>query len=488
MVNSRRIATSPGRGENPLDITLGGLRPLLDGWTWPPDGSGQFALLALALVGFLALTALYLPLLWRWVGIARLDRKLFRAARNHANGSELHREELADFFMRSPVEFQWKEFDRRWNRAHDPGSLQEIPVRFASILRQWPLLPRGIRRTALDALPSLLVAMGILGAIFVLSLSLGRPDADTGRAAIVQLMAVALQAPLWGLALAILAGVAGRLIQGAFDHYSASLDQFVSCAFSTVLPGESGSLDPLESVEILDFDTAQAPNESDSQESFSATSGLIAEVTEQVSGLIQELRQAGSALQERASAMQPPTPDTVESTRSEIRDSFENEESSPTAQPERGALNTDEFPSTDSRIEAPSDAEEAPTAETRPDTRPAPEPKKAPEPQRSPMISARPSGRWLGPDPFAAREAEEAVKLEPVDRGFESRGFEPSESASFRKVDGRSSLAEASRGLSGLLARPTPRVREFPGKPSDPGPIDHASREPKEAKSSPGPE
>lgn len=467
-----------------MDITLGGLRPLLDGLAWSPDGSGRFPLLVLALIAVLAGAALYLPLLWRWIGIARLDRRLVHAARDRSNDGQIQREELAAFFRRSPVEFQWTEFDRRWSRAQTGGSMGEGPVRFANTLHQWPLLPVGIRRSALDALPGLLVATGILGAILVLSHSLGRPDAETGQVAIVQLVAVALRAPLWGLALAIFAGVAGRLIQGAFDHYSESLDQLVGCALGPMPDGNWPNIDEPLPLDDHTHDPGGATLAAGGAELIETTSGLIAQVSQQVSELIDQLRQAGSALQDRASAMQS-SQDTLESSTHEMRGPLEQAGSSVTDQQELIQASLAEFRSTLSRLGERVDEDPRPADQDDPrPTEPDDPPSREPRAEDSPVISAGPSGRWLGPDPYAKKDREADLDFDRVDPLLDSQGLGlrdgPVETA-----DRTASLAEASRGLSGLLARPRPRLREFLGKTSDSAGPGVEPREPKEAESSP---
>lgn len=460
-----------------MDITLGGLRPLLDSLYWPSDPSSRFALLALASIALLAGVLLYLPFVWRWIGIARLDRRLRRAARRHSNSPEVQRQELATLFQRSPVEFQWTEFHRRWSRVQGPAALKGVPVRFATTLQQWPLLPRGMRRTALDAVPGLLVATSIFGAIFVLSISLGRPEAPIGQAALLNLVAVALRAPLWGLALAIFAGVAGRLIQGTFDHYSESLDQLVSRAFMPLPHGDSPSLEEARRKNSLTADTRGQTGIADTTASVEAASRLISRVSQQVSALLDQLSQAGSALRDTASVMQS-SQDITKSSSAEMRVSLEQAASSMMDQRERIEAGLAEFPPTLAQFDER--AEEDPPPASR-DARPTREA----EAGSSPMASTPRSGRWLGPDPYARQGAGADFDLDRAERLLDAHGLGP-QPVPTRPVDRTSSLVEASRGLSSLLTRPRPRLKKLLAEPSDSA---HRAVEPSERtelESSPG--
>jgi ABC-type transporter Mla subunit MlaD len=118
-------------------------------------------------------------------------------------------------------------------------------VRFLDVLDEHPLLPTGARRSLLPALPSIFLAFGLLGTFVGLGLALsgdafgttdGSVSLDVGL--LTAQVGLSLRAALWGIGLSIIAGVSGRLIDGAFEGTAARLDRSVQRCFPLVSSSE----------------------------------------------------------------------------------------------------------------------------------------------------------------------------------------------------------------------------------------------------------
>ncbi|MDH4016897.1 MAG: hypothetical protein OEV20_06125, partial [Actinomycetota bacterium] len=225
---------------NPSNATTG----LLD-LLWSSDPTSQLAI-GLLLVSFtVAVAVVYVPLgirLWR---VRSLARAVNLAAGDRDAPSPGQRNEVNTTFADSPLEAEWALFLQRWKAALTDGAEERSPVRFLDVLEEHPLLPPGARRSLLPALPSIFLALGLLGTFVGLGLALSG-DAFTAPRGTVQLdvgaltghVGLSLRAALWGIALSIVAGVAGRLIDGAFEGAATQLDRSVQRCFPLVSGSE----------------------------------------------------------------------------------------------------------------------------------------------------------------------------------------------------------------------------------------------------------
>ena len=235
--------------------TIDPASPLLFQLLWSSDPATQTATAVVLGAGLLAGLFVYLPLGLRLLRIGRLERAVARACRTDERTTAVRRDEIAAAFSDSPLARQWDGFEARWRRAANDGVDERAPVRLIDALEDQPLLPPGIRRSLLPALPGLFLAAGVLGTFLGLTLaisggSLADLAAESGdvatRAETVALLVgqigLALRAALWGILLAIGAALACHLIEGRSEAFSTSLDAWVEQVFGSLSTGELANL------------------------------------------------------------------------------------------------------------------------------------------------------------------------------------------------------------------------------------------------------
>lgn len=210
---------------------------------WSSDPTSQTAIGLVAFTFLLAVALVYAPLLLRWWRISTLSRAVRMAAGDSDRPNPVQRNEVQSAFADSLLESEWALFLQRWRAALTDGVAERSPVRFLDVLEDHPLLPSGARRALLPALPSIFLAIGLLGAFVGLGLALssGSFSAGDGAAAtnaIASQVGLSLRAALWGLGLSVVAGILGRLIDGAFEGLGADLDRSVQRCFPLVSASE----------------------------------------------------------------------------------------------------------------------------------------------------------------------------------------------------------------------------------------------------------
>jgi len=235
--------------------TIDPASPLLFALLWSSDPATQTAIAIVLGAGLLAGLFVYLPLGVRLLRIGRLERAVARACRTDERTTTVRRDEIATAFADSPLARQWDGFEARWRRAANDGAEERAPVRLVDALEDEPLLPPGIRRSLLPALPGLFLAAGVLGTFLGLTLAIsggsladlaaesGDPATRAGTVALlVGQIGLALRAALWGILLAIGAALASRLLEGRAEALSTSLDAWVEQVFGSLSTGELANL------------------------------------------------------------------------------------------------------------------------------------------------------------------------------------------------------------------------------------------------------
>lgn len=180
-----------------------------------PAQVAAVVLLALAVIGA---ASVYGPLFVRLGALARFVRSLsaFGARPYEPEGSDLDAA-----FQRSPAAASW----RRFKRDHPGGT------GFSDTLARQPLLPRGVRRTFLPAMPLLLALAGGVASLAVWRAT--PPDAGAGAALLPGIV---------GLVLALVAGVLSTWLFGRFAALSSELAEWVD---TRVLPAAAAAPDAL---------------------------------------------------------------------------------------------------------------------------------------------------------------------------------------------------------------------------------------------------
>jgi len=240
--------------------------PFLLRLLWADDGATQSAVLFVLAVAFVSFAFVYAPLIVRLIRIGMLDRSMRRASRSDHLSHDARQDMMAMLAGRSPLAWHWTQFATRWVGAQLPEQQVRAPVRLLEVFDEQPLLPTGIRRSLLPALPGILLAVGVIGSFIGLTQSATTAAGGNEVAGMVSTgqLALALHSSIWGLLLALGANVTGRVLQGGFDYRSASLDRSVAHAFTTVSPGELASLAAQaqrQSVQQLGNELAQFTND-----------------------------------------------------------------------------------------------------------------------------------------------------------------------------------------------------------------------------------
>jgi len=218
--------------------------PFLLRLLWADDGATQSAILFVLAVAFVSFAFVYAPLIVRLIRIGMLDRSLRRASRSDHLSHDARQDMMAMLAGRSPLAWHWTQFATRWVGAQLAEQQVRAPVRLLEVIDEQPLLPTGIRRSLLPALPGILLAAGVIGTFIGLTGAITTAAGGDEAAGMVSTgqLGLALRSSIWGLLLALGASVTGRVLQGGFDYYSASLDRSVARAFTAVSPGELASL------------------------------------------------------------------------------------------------------------------------------------------------------------------------------------------------------------------------------------------------------
>jgi ABC-type transporter Mla subunit MlaD len=190
----------------------------------------------------------YLPLLIRLVRLYVMERQLrglsdYASPRDAKANKEVVHRDIRNLLGDSPIAGAYQEFERRWKTAVLTEGLDRAPIRLIDVLDERPLLPFGPRRSLLPVLPGLFLGVGVFGALSGLIPSLGSVTEDmlSGSAQstwMVTQLGLALRATAWGFLCALVASVAGRLLEGAFSARGHALDQILEEAFGSVSPGE----------------------------------------------------------------------------------------------------------------------------------------------------------------------------------------------------------------------------------------------------------
>lgn len=215
---------------------------------WSTDPTTQHAIWVVVGLALAFVATVYLPLTFRLVRLFLLERQL-RGLADYgmpqdakAQREVLHRD-IRSLLSDSPVATAFQEFERRWKTAVLTEGVDRAPVRLIDVLDERPLLPFGPRRSLLPVLPSLFLGVGVFAAVVGLIPSLGSAAEEmlSGSAQSTWMatqLGLALRATAWGFLCALVASLAGRLIEGAFEARGHALDDIVEEAFGSVSPGE----------------------------------------------------------------------------------------------------------------------------------------------------------------------------------------------------------------------------------------------------------
>lgn len=201
---------------------------------WSPDPNVQSLALLVLAAGFVAIAAVYIPLIVRLARITVLQRSLMSAANAENEPLKRRRESMNVSFQSSPLVGQWQEFQRRWRAAHAAGAertsgggVERSAVRLMDVFDERPLVPPGLQCSLLSGAPPLLFGLGVFGGVAGL--------AANGSGAGV---AAALPAVIWGLALGLTTALASRLIEGRFGYHGLCLDLLAQRAYGALSESE----------------------------------------------------------------------------------------------------------------------------------------------------------------------------------------------------------------------------------------------------------
>ena len=207
---------------------------------WPQDPDARFAISIVCGLSLVAFATLYLPSLWRLIRLKRLSRRLDEILGSDTPLAE-RREEVATAFGNSPARSLGADFIERWKGARPDPAVEVSSARISDLLEERPLLPRGPRSSILAALPSLLLAIGVLATFVALTHTLSEATPVSSDRAVVEQssepgspqivgdlrarqswdterlahrITLALHASLWGILLCLLSGLAIRWLEG----------------------------------------------------------------------------------------------------------------------------------------------------------------------------------------------------------------------------------------------------------------------------------
>jgi ABC-type transporter Mla subunit MlaD len=219
----------------------------------------------------------YAPLAVRLMRLRSVERKLSDVVREaldsrkrgKAQDARVDPEPIRALLADSAIAATWNEFEQRWSTARLSEAPERAPIRLADVLDDRPLFPFGPRRSLLPILPSLFIAIGVVGALLELIPSLSGLAADDAPQAaqvswIAAQIAVAMRSVTWGFLFAASAMLAGRLIEGSFAARSSGLDSLIEQAFGSVSPGELAEITrqtQQSSIQTLGRELGQFSNE-----------------------------------------------------------------------------------------------------------------------------------------------------------------------------------------------------------------------------------
>ena len=240
--------------ENALTSAPPSLNPLL----WSTNPASQTAIWLVLASGLAAVLLVYLPLLIRLLRVSRLQRAVRRASASDEATSEAAaettRNEIARAFQGSPLAAQWKTFSERWQSAPAFGEPRRSATRLMEVFEDQPILATGAVKSLLPALPSLFLAIGVLGSLLGLAAAVDAPLPETSMTSGSSLalpVGLALRSGLWGLILSIGAAIGSRTLEGRFDRVAEALDLEVERAFRAVSTGELTSQSAHAQHEVL---------------------------------------------------------------------------------------------------------------------------------------------------------------------------------------------------------------------------------------------
>ena len=433
-----------------MTINFEGLQSLLDAWRWTDEPSTRWVLFSLSLLMIFCLALVYIPLVSRGISMARLTRRLRKISVRHAGSPDLKKSEFARVLENSVIKFQWHEFHRLWLREPEASELKGYsPVRFSALIQQRPLLQPGFRKTVLDSLPSVMVALGILGAVLVLSIApqLQAPFNDLSSAT--ALATLVLRVPLWGLSFAIAAGLMTQIVYGLFDHYSEFIDRYVSGTFESLQIRDTSSSYRLNARD--DSKDLTLPLESPSPHS-ELQSHLKAESGEtKVTDLTQKLYETRKAL-ELATTTLISMQDFLDHHEDELLSSI---------QADIDAIkNQHDFIQTDIKNVRESLSGTQPRQpQAAFESTPSPEAPLARKDLNAEPSATPTSGRHLGPDPWADDRAGARTDSERTQDLLAAHGFESAPESNHPPMVNPTPL-----GLSDLLAPAQPSPSETTGE------------------------
>lgn len=228
---------------------------------WSSDPATTRAIGIVLGAALLVAVTIHIPLAVRLGRLLLLERRLRALVPEEVGGRSRFdgdAELLHDAMRASPLAETFQEFERRWHTAQIGEPSDRAPVRLADVFEDRPLLPPGPRRSLLPVLPGLFLGLGVLAALIGLipglgvggaALSVGGAGLSVGGAAeaadptwLATRLGLALRVTVWGFLCAIVASLAGRLLEGGFAARSAGLDALVERAFGSVSPGELAEL------------------------------------------------------------------------------------------------------------------------------------------------------------------------------------------------------------------------------------------------------
>lgn len=340
-----------------LDRLAGSLTLLL----WPHDPDARFAISIVCGSALVAFAILYLPSLWRLIRLQGLSRRLTGILESVTLPAE-RREEVAAAFENSPARSLGADFIERWIRARPDPDAEVSSARFSDLLEERPLLPRGPRSSILAALPSLLLAIGILATFAGLARTLSEeapvsserahvvqpsepgsqrmdgdsrrgPDWDAERLA--HRIALALHASLWGILLCLLSGLAIRWLEGSELACGDAISESMGRAFPGLSKSEAAAFAARAGRRRDEQLAEQMRSESDARiqvtQSIESAGGALCEASRDLAAtaaelqpMLQELRQLGRSFDLTASSLkegQTMTSEGISSIRDSVRES-----------------------------------------------------------------------------------------------------------------------------------------------------------------------
>ncbi len=196
---------------------------------WPDDPPVRFAISCVCAIALVSVAIIQLPLCVRLARLGRLRGQLDRILADSDPSLEDRREAMVRALKASPIGRVGRAFIQRWRFVEYSSDPDLMPARFADLVAEHPLLPRGPRASLLASLPFLLLAFAAVATVASSILAVSS-DLPADVAALVRtpgslnVVMLALHTSFWGILLATLASITGSLIEGQFDALSEDLD------------------------------------------------------------------------------------------------------------------------------------------------------------------------------------------------------------------------------------------------------------------------